>query len=200
MRFSLFALMAALAGLALLLGCTQQEAPAPQFPAQPDMQPSANDTAAMPGQMPAINGSSGPQIGENSDENATPPPPSGQINGSGQNGTQEPPQTASGQNNGPPAQPSSNSLQPQQNQTRIAQALAACQNLAQVQVASCAAQSAIENDDVSVCTRLSLSDDVFSCIAQWCLSAQRDFTQCEKLSDIDLRLGCLSKCNPNPNS
>ena len=64
----------------------------------------------------------------------------------------------------------------------------------------CYAMQATGAKDVKVCTGLAARQDRFDCIAQWCGSAARDFTQCSSLTDYDDRLGCLNKCNPNSNT
>jgi hypothetical protein len=64
----------------------------------------------------------------------------------------------------------------------------------------CAFAKARDYKNVSLCaTSLYLKDDIFKCITQWCASEARDFNQCEQLTG-DNRLGCLNKCNPNPNT
>jgi hypothetical protein len=53
--------------------------------------------------------------------------------------------------------------------------------------------------DLSACTAISEQQGRFSCIAQWCGSEARDYQKCYNLTDENDRLGCLNKCNPNPN-
>ena len=53
--------------------------------------------------------------------------------------------------------------------------------------------------DLAACTAISDQQARFSCIAQWCGSEARDYKQCYNLANGDDQLGCLSKCNPNPN-
>ena len=52
---------------------------------------------------------------------------------------------------------------------------------------------------LAACTAISEQQARFSCIAQWCGSEARDYKQCYNLANGDDQLGCLSKCNPNPN-
>ena len=77
---------------------------------------------------------------------------------------------------------------------------APCSRKSGAEKIECAYMEARNSKDVSLCTSLlDAKDDRFKCITQWCASGARDFKQCEKLSGDD-RLGCLNKCNPNPNT
>lgn len=53
--------------------------------------------------------------------------------------------------------------------------------------------------DLAGCAAISDQQERFSCIAQWCGSEARDYYKCYDLADDNDRLGCLNKCNPNPN-
>lgn len=64
----------------------------------------------------------------------------------------------------------------------------------------CTYERAKSSNDVAACTALVAQADRNICIAQWCGSEMRDYTQCDRLSNYDDNLGCLSKCNPNPNT
>ncbi|HQT44707.1 MAG TPA: hypothetical protein PLO51_01910 [Candidatus Micrarchaeota archaeon] len=57
-----------------------------------------------------------------------------------------------------------------------------------------------QGNDVTACASISSQQDRFACIANWCNSAARDYNKCYNLADENDRLGCLSKCNPNPNN
>ena len=54
--------------------------------------------------------------------------------------------------------------------------------------------------DLAACTAIADQQGRFACIAQWCGSGARDYTKCATLADLNDRLGCMSKCNPNPNN
>lgn len=56
------------------------------------------------------------------------------------------------------------------------------------------------SNTLAACVAISDQPQRLSCIAQWCGSAARDFNQCYNLTDENDRLGCLNKCNPNPNT
>lgn len=98
-----------------------------------------------------------------------------------------------------------NSTLPQPQETEVPknnvrETIAQCADLENSQIMDCVSQLAISSKNVSMCTSFWFPADRLSCITRWCLSASRDFTQCERLENIDERLGCLNKCNPNQNN
>ena len=75
-----------------------------------------------------------------------------------------------------------------------------CNGLSTSAALDCLAKLAIEKKDVLICTQLTAKEDRLKCFAQWCASGARDYRQCSKLVNVDDRLGCTMKCNPNFNT
>lgn len=75
----------------------------------------------------------------------------------------------------------------------------ACAGMSGNALVDCTYLRAVSEKDVTACTALAAQEQRYSCIARWCGSEARDYSQCDRLPDSDDRLGCLNKCNPNPN-
>ncbi|HQT44706.1 MAG TPA: hypothetical protein PLO51_01905, partial [Candidatus Micrarchaeota archaeon] len=54
-----------------------------------------------------------------------------------------------------------------------------------------------QGNDLAACAAISDQQARFSCIANWCGSAARDYQKCYNLTDVNDRLGCLGKCSPS---
>ncbi|MFA5108269.1 MAG: hypothetical protein WC492_01915 [Candidatus Micrarchaeia archaeon] len=113
----------------------------------------------------------------------------------------EPEPTVPVQEPAPVQQTANNSVEQNVNPANTgASALSSCAGMTATDQAECVFKLAESQKDVSLCIYIQDKDWRHSCITRWCLSGSRDFSQCEKLSDYDDRLGCFNKCNPNPNT
>lgn len=87
-----------------------------------------------------------------------------------------------------------------QPQAQPAPSQGSCYGMSGDNLIQCVYAQAVASKDVTICTSLGEQNGRFICIAQWCGSAARDYRQCDRLTNYDDNLGCLSKCNPNPNT
>jgi len=108
-----------------------------------------------------------------------------------------PQQNAPAQTQPEPTQPAKPQTQPWIEQTYADKY---CSEMNGSDLVNCTYEDAKTRNDVTICTTLQTQDDRYICIAQWCGSEMRDYLQCDNLAGEDDRLGCLSKCNPNPNT